>query len=207
MTNQELDLLAGRIKACREEEGLTLLQLAERAGVAPSTVQKVEKGHMVPTIAVLVKIANGLKRRVSYLIGDDAQDHDVSHRMVGQRASVSARNSVRAERLAGDIRDPEFDAYELVVPPGKGSGRDPLQHRGDELVICIKGTVSFQIGPQHFELRAGDSVHFKSVLPHWWRNRGKRTTKMIVIGSYPRTFQSAEIEETRMPLAARRRAG
>ena len=56
----ELALLSARVKACREEEGLTLLDLAERSGVAPSTVQKIEKGQMVPTIAVLMKIAAGL---------------------------------------------------------------------------------------------------------------------------------------------------
>lgn len=207
MIEHELDLLASRIKACRDEEGLTLLKLAKRAGVAPSTVQKVESGQMVPTIAVLVKIANGLRRRVSYLIGDESQDQDVSHRTARHRASISTRNQVRAERLGGDIRDPEFDAYELIIPPGKGSGRDPLRHRGDELAICIQGAVSFQIESRHLELRPGDSVHFKSVLPHGWRNRGKRTARMIVIGSYPRAFQNAEIQEARPAVAAGRGAG
>ena len=193
MMKGHLDLLAQRIATCREEEGLTLLELSERSGVAPSTIQKVEKGQMVPTIAVLVKIANGLRRRVSFLIGDEDRDLEVSHRSARKRPAVQARNRVRAERLAGDIREPEFDAYELFVPPGAGSGADPLRHRGDELIVCTHGKVLFRIGRESFELQAGDSLHFKSILPHSWKNVGKRTARMIIIGSFPRAFQSAEI--------------
>lgn len=203
MTTRDLDLLAARIKSCRDEEGLTLNDLAERSGVAPSTIQKVEKGQMVPTIAVLMKIAAGLRRRVSYLIGDEDSDLDVSFRPARKRSTVRVANHVQAERLAGDLRDPEFDAYEIFVPAGKGSGAVPLQHRGDEIVICMHGSVVFHVGSQQFELGPGDSLHFKSIVPHSWTNRGKRAARMIVVASYPRAFQSAEIAER--PVAAAKR--
>ena len=191
----ELALLSARVKACREEEGLTLLDLAERSGVAPSTVQKIEKGQMVPTIAVLMKIAAGLKRRVSYFVGDDDGSQDVSYRPASQRASLGrSGKQVRVERLAGDLRDPDFDAYEIVVPAGKNSGRDRLHHRGDELAVCLAGQLEFVIGEEKFVLRAGDSLHFKSSLPHGWRNPGKREARMIIVGSMPRSFQDAEID-------------
>lgn len=202
--DRELRLLGARVKACREEEGLTLLDLAERSGVAPSTVQKIEKGHMVPTIGVLMKIAGGLRRRVSYFLGDDEGSRDVSHRSATGRSAMGTNNQIRVERLAADLRDPDFDAYEIIIPPGKNSGKESLRHRGDELAVGLKGEVEFHIGDDRFVLRAGDSLHFKSSLPHSWRNVGDRTARMIVVGSMPRSFQSAEIENRIAP--ARRRA-
>ena len=201
--DRELKLLGARMKACREEEGMTLLDLAERSGVAPSTVQKIEKGHMVPTIAVLMKIAGGLRRRVSYFLGDDEGSLDVSHRSAAGRPAMATTNQIRVERLAADLRDPDFDAYEIIVPAGKSSGKEPLRHRGDELAVCLQGEVEFEIGDQRIVLRVGDSLHFKSKLPHSWRNSGKRAARMIVVGSMPRSFQDAEIENR---ITARQRA-
>ncbi len=60
-----------------------------------------------------------------------------------------------------------------------------------------------EIGDQRFVLRVGDSLHFKSNLPHSWRNSGKRAARMIVVGSMPRSFQDAEIENR---ITARQRA-
>lgn len=204
--DQELYLLAQRIKACREQDQLTLFDLAERSGVAPSTVQKIEKGQMVPTIGVLMKIAKGLRRRVSYLIGDSEQPTEVTYRTKRQRSAVGASNRVRAERLAGDLHDPDFDAYEIVIPPGKGSGREPIQHRGDELVICLQGRIEYRVGKEKFELVRGGSLHFKSVLPHAWRNIGKGTARMIAVGSFPHAFQNAEIEERSVPVQGKARS-
>jgi transcriptional regulator with XRE-family HTH domain len=204
--DQELYLLAQRIKTCREQDQLTLFDLAERSGVAPSTVQKIEKGQMVPTIGVLMKIAKGLRRRVSYLIGDNEQPTEVTYRSNKQRSAVAATNRVRAERLAGDLHDPDFDAYEIIIPPGKGSGREPIQHRGDELVICLQGRIEYRVGKEKFQLGPGDSLHFKSVLPHAWRNAGKGTARMVAVGSFPHAFQNAEIEERRAPAPRKARS-
>ena len=44
--------LSARIKKGRESESLTLVELGERSGVAPSTIQKIENRQMTPSIAV-----------------------------------------------------------------------------------------------------------------------------------------------------------
>ena len=59
----ELAQISRRIRRWREEKGLTLQQLAERSDLATSTVQKVETGQMIPSVAVLLKVARGLGRQ------------------------------------------------------------------------------------------------------------------------------------------------
>ena len=177
-------VLAERVRAARQEVGWTLQDLAQRCGVAVSTIQKIEAGQMVPSLSVLSKVANGLRRRVSFLIGEDTGELEISYCPAHGRRTVQARNRVRVESLAGDLRDPEFDAYEFFIPPGQDSGPDTVTHRGEELIICIQGQIELVIGDRVFDLRVGDSVRYKSIAPHRWRNVSRGLARVILIGCY-----------------------
>jgi len=71
--------VASRVREWRDESGYTLQQLADLSGVAASTIQKVETRQMVPTIAVLLKIAHGLGRRPSEFVQRDSNELSVVH--------------------------------------------------------------------------------------------------------------------------------
>ena len=62
VVDAELARISQRIRRWREEAGLTLQDLARRSELATSTIQKVETAQMVPSIAVMLKIARGLGR-------------------------------------------------------------------------------------------------------------------------------------------------
>lgn len=175
-----------RIKICREQEGLTLQELAERSSVAPSTIQKVERGQMVPTIAVLVKIARGLRRRVSYFLGEEEGPVEIHHLPASRRTTTRVGKEVEIARLAGDLPAPDFDAFLVTIPPGAASGRCE-EHPGDKLIYCLRGKIHFDIGERHFRLAPGDVLHFKSTIPHAWRNAdGHRDAAMLLVGGMGR---------------------
>jgi len=182
--DRELEALAARLLACREQKGLTLLELAERSGVAPSTIQKVEKGRMMPTISILMKIVRGLRRPLSHFIGDE-EAVEVAYVAASERPVAFGRaGNVVVRRLAGDLHDAEFDVYEAELPPGKGSGREPYQHAGEKFAFCLAGSVTFVIGTHSQRLRAGDAVHFKSTIPHSYRNTDhRREARVLLVGS------------------------
>ena len=187
-------VLAHRVRTARQEAGWTLRDLAQRCGVAISTIQKIEAGQMVPSLSVLSQVANGLRRRVSFLIGEDIGDLEISYCPVRARRSVQAGNRVRVESLAGDLRDPEFDAYEFVIPPQQDSGPEAVTHNGEELIICLQGRVEIVIGDRKFDLRVGDSVRYKSIAPHRWRSIGRGQARIILIGCY-RSHHAREMRD------------
>src|SRR4029079_2881760 len=47
--------LGAKVAASRAERGWSLAQLAQRAGLSPAAVHKIEKSGMTPTIASLMK--------------------------------------------------------------------------------------------------------------------------------------------------------
>ena len=70
--------MANQLKACRSRDGLTLQQLADRCGVAASTIHKIESQQMVPTVSILLKVARGLGRRPEELVRDRYRDVEES---------------------------------------------------------------------------------------------------------------------------------
>src|SRR5918998_4478443 len=61
--------LGARVKELRRRRGLTLEDLAERAGVSRAMISKVERGEKNPTLVVAAKVAEGLGVTIAELLG------------------------------------------------------------------------------------------------------------------------------------------
>jgi transcriptional regulator with XRE-family HTH domain len=67
---QTVSEIGGKLAKARAERGWSLQQLADRAGVSPAAVHKIEKSGITPTIATLMKIALALGKSVGYFIDE-----------------------------------------------------------------------------------------------------------------------------------------
>lgn len=179
--------MAERLRRTREEAGLSLRQLAERAGVAASTIQKVESGKIVPSVAVMVRLADALNRRAAHFIEDDGQtltDVRLLRRGSGRRVGKPAA-PVIFEHIAEPLLDPRMEAFRVTVKPGAHSGgEEPITYRGEEIVLCTRGTLVFEMRGQEYRLRPGDTLHFKGNIPHTWRNPGPGEAEMIMVCAF-----------------------
>lgn len=101
----ELVEVARRIRQWRADAHLTLHQLAQRSGVATSTIQKVETLQMVPSVAVLLKIAQGLGRPAADFLADGVPPARVAHLVASSRRPIERRGMV-VERRSGDLPGP-----------------------------------------------------------------------------------------------------
>src|SRR5689334_12285517 len=64
-----VDIVGTRIRDYREAKGITIAQIAERAGIQPTILEAVENGKTDPTLALLSKIAESLEVSVADLFG------------------------------------------------------------------------------------------------------------------------------------------
>src|SRR4030095_7360435 len=62
--------IGAKVAKARGERGWAPAPRAERAGVSPAAVHKIEKSGMTPTIATLMKVASALGKGVSYFVED-----------------------------------------------------------------------------------------------------------------------------------------
>jgi transcriptional regulator with XRE-family HTH domain len=185
----EVARIRRRIRSWREEKGFTLQDLAERSELATSTVQKIETGQMIPSVAVLLKLARGLGRRATELIHDGGYDATVLHSRARDRHVIRVRRKMAVERMSADLASPALEMWRLTLQPGTSSGSEPISYEGEELVVCEEGVVTFAVGDRDFALEPGDSLHFKASIPHSWRNDGKAPTRFTLTGTLPEIFR------------------
>src|SRR3954451_20742364 len=162
--------LGAKLAAERAERGWSLAQLAQRAGLSPAAVHKIEKNGMTPTIASLMKIAAPLGRSVSCFV-EEPSTTDVSVVRAGERAEVyTSKQGLDLKNISGRYGPFQIAGAEALMEPYADSAPPPMNHPGEELVIVLEGTMCFTVDGDRYELAAGDSIHFRTPLPHSWSN-------------------------------------
>jgi transcriptional regulator with XRE-family HTH domain len=162
--------LGAKVARARSARGWSLAQLAQRAGVSAATVHKIEKSGMTPTIASLMKIAAALGTSVAYFV-DEPATQDVIVVRHDERAQVyTSKSGLDLRNLSGRYGGFAMAGAEATVEPNADSGPTPMSHPGEELVIVLDGAMEFVIDGKLHELGVGDSVHFRALRQHSWRN-------------------------------------
>ncbi|HSS67322.1 MAG TPA: XRE family transcriptional regulator [Nocardioidaceae bacterium] len=170
-----------KLKRLRQEQRLSLQQLAGKAEVSAAAIHKIERNDMVPTITTLLKIATALDRPVTYFVEqDDGQPEPVAFTPSKHRPDVFTPHAgLTLEGVSGPYAPFRSAAAVATVDPGADSGDKPLVHAGEELVFTLAGTLVFDIAGAHYEVGRGDSLHFMGDQPHHWANEGKAPARVI----------------------------
>jgi transcriptional regulator with XRE-family HTH domain len=195
--HEELARIAQRVRRWRDEAELTLQELARRSGVAASTIQKVETQQMVPTIGVLLKIARGLDRAPNDLLIEATDELQVAYLPPEARFRVGIPEKMVVERMVGDLFEPAVETWRVTHQPGGGSGEGLIHFDGETVIIGEEGVISVRIGDEVFQVRAGDSLHFKTTLPHGWRTCGTEPAQFLLVGSLPSKLRAVIYERMR----------
>lgn len=169
---EALDGLGSKVREVRQQKGLSLQRLAERAGVSAAAIHKIEQRNMVPTVTTLMKIAAALNRPVSYFVDEEVSGKPVVFTRPADRSRVfTSKEGLRLENISGPYGHFLLAGAVATVDPGADSGaEDPMEHPGEELVFLLEGRLEFTIQDDRYELEPGDSLHFRGDRPHRWRN-------------------------------------
>jgi transcriptional regulator with XRE-family HTH domain len=172
--------IGAKVAKARAERGWSLAQLAERAGLSPAAVHKVEKSGMTPTIASLMKIASALGKSVGYFVEEADPVRPVTVIRQDERAPLfTSKQGLVLENISGRYGPFWVAGAEAHVEPGADSGPEPMSHPGEELVLVTRGRMSFTIDDVRYDLGEGDSIHFRTVRPHSWSNPTGRPARAI----------------------------
>jgi len=184
MVDQLVFNVGRQLRNLRSELGLSLRQLSERVGVAPSTIQKIENNQISPTLGTMVKIAQGMNKDLQFFLEPAHERTDVVFCSKAQRRRIDPPDvKFSIELLTEGLSDQKVSALMVRVPPrGK---RSHVRHQGEEFQYCLRGIVAFTIDGKQYRLMPGDTLHFKSDLSHRWTNIGSEEAEMLVVCSPP----------------------
>jgi transcriptional regulator with XRE-family HTH domain len=163
-----------KLRGLRKQAGLSLQQLAGRSDVSAAAIHKIEQSGMVPTITTLLKLAGALGRPVAYFVDEEeaAADPTVFIKDGDQRAILTSHTGIDLAGISGAYGRFFLAGARATVIPGASSGERPMEHPGEELVYLLEGELEFVVNDQTYSLHPGDSLHFRTVQPHFWRNPG-----------------------------------
>lgn len=184
-----------RIAHLRGEARLSLRELADLTGVSYATIQKIESNAIVPSVATVLKIAQGLGRKASFFL-DESEDEEgtiVLARKAERVVTHVPASKLTIEDVGLTIRRAQLQATLLTIRPGGESGEDPLQHPGEEIKFCLRGRIEYRVDGVTYTLRAGDCLHFKSDVPHHWRNAGEGEVLILSVCTPPPFFTNTAL--------------
>lgn len=189
--DQDLKRIAARIRGWRDEAGLTLQQLGGRSGVSASTIHKIENLQTVPTIAVLLKVANGLNRRPSELLSDIEMESRTGLLRRAERAHFDFGTRAGAEHLVRMIPRNRLDLWRVILQPGAGAGADGVawQFQGEVILLCEVGIVGCEVADAAYRLEPGDTLHFDTSVPHCWVAEGGEPATLTIFALLPDRLQ------------------
>jgi transcriptional regulator with XRE-family HTH domain len=172
-----------KLKQLRQEQRLSLQQLAVKADVSAAAIHKIERNDMVPTITTLLKIATALDRPVSYFIdNDDAPPEPVAFTRAGNRPAVFTPHAgLHLAGVSGPYTPFRSAAAVATLDPGANSGSKDLVHPGEELVFVTEGSITFDIAGTRYRVGRRDALHFIGEQPHHWANEGKTPARALWI--------------------------
>jgi len=166
-----------RLRAQREQMGLSLREVARRIGVSASLISQIERDKVNPSVSTLYALVQELRLTMGDLFaGDGASPLDTAVPpttpatplvTADQRAVITLASGVTWERLTPSS-DPAFEFLHVVYDPGSESCPEDslVTHGGKEYGYVISGRLGVRIGFDEYDLGPGDSVSFDSSSPH-----------------------------------------
>ena len=170
-TDNALPLDLGlRVRELRKARSWTLEQAAKHAGLARSTLSKIENGQMSPTYDALKKLAVGLEISIPQLFTQPVKDQ------INGRLSITksgeGQNHVTVtyehELLANTLSKKQMLPYRAVVRARSMDEFDGwVRHDGEEFLYVLTGVVSLITEfYEPIEMRRGDSAYYDASMGH-----------------------------------------
>ena len=162
--------LGARVRDLRKERDWTLEQAAKKAGMARSTLSKIENGQMSPTYDGLKKLATGLGISVPQLFTPPAKDQVTGRYAITKKDEGQPLATVTYEHvlLANSLTKKSMLPYHTVVRARAIEEFDGwVRHDGEEFLYVLTGTIRlFTEFYEPIDLRRGDSAYYDAAMGH-----------------------------------------
>jgi transcriptional regulator with XRE-family HTH domain len=162
--------LGVRVRELRKARGWTLEQAAKQAGLARSTLSKIENGQMSPTYEALKKLAQGLEISVPQLFTPPSRDR-INGRMAVTRvgegrpiATATYEHDLLADALSQKRMMPYRARIRARAVEDFGGW---VRHDGEEFLYVLTGVVRLYTEfYEPIEMRRGDSAYYDATMGH-----------------------------------------
>jgi transcriptional regulator with XRE-family HTH domain len=192
--------VGAQLRERRFAVGMSLRELARRIDVSPSLVSQIETGKIQPSVRTLIAIVSELGLSVDHIFERaglgagsalPAPEAAAAASDLPGAGSVFRADQRRVIRLETGVEwqrmttweDPEVEFIIAVYAVGGSSSPDGtlMRHSGREFGLILSGILHVIVAFEEHVLKPGDSITFRSTVPHRLHNEGPEEVRAVWI--------------------------
>ncbi|MFB9166609.1 helix-turn-helix domain-containing protein [Arthrobacter psychrochitiniphilus] len=160
--------IGSRLRAARQDQRLTIEQVADATGLTKGFLSRVERDLTSPSVTSLVTLCQVLSISIGDLFA--APEIHVSRKGEGPRISLGGEGIV--ERLLTSRAERRLQILGATIEPfGRGESELYAVDCDLDVLHIISGELTLRMTHESFDLKAGDTLSFPGREPHSWENR------------------------------------
>jgi transcriptional regulator with XRE-family HTH domain len=188
-SNQPLGAYLGNtVRQIRIKHGLTIAEVANRAGISGGMLSKIENAQTATSLETLVQISNALGVTLSHLFSNYGKPLGGAQLVKrGQGMEVVRRGTRHGHtyHLLAYDQGPQktFEPF-LITLEDQGEEFSSFEHSGTEFIHMLEGLLEYRVGDDIYLLEPGDSLTFRGEIPHKPERMLKMPIKFLAIIHY-----------------------
>ena len=175
--------LGKRIKKFRLQRKLSLQDLAEKTGFTKGYLSKVENSSKAPPVSTLAMVAKALNVTISEILGEEKKEDSICLVKMAERPLIARSGSTFGysyQALAQPYIQKHMEPYILAFPIHPKASPH-FQHKGEEFMYVIEGTMKFFYGEKELMVEEGDCIYFDAAFPHYGVCQGEKGVKCLMV--------------------------
>ena len=163
----EGNILGQEIRRLRNLQNATIQHIADKCECSKSLISKIENGKVIPSVAMLVRIASSLGTSVSELLEENNPQNAVNMTWDEVKENfVPTEKGYEIFAVATHHRDKRMQPFFFKVRRGQVK-RHKVRHEGEEFIFVVEGSIYFQVAHTQYLLHQGDSLYFNAAEEHF----------------------------------------
>ncbi len=176
-----------KIKALREQKGLSLKEVADLTGFSTALLSQMENHLVSPSLGTIIKLARTLGIKVGDFFGE-TQGEPFTIVRKDERRNVSrfaSKEGVKYgysyESLGFEKKDRHMEPFIVTLEPATVKTSKTSVHEGEEFIFILEGEMEVILGNHTDVLYPGDSIYYDSTIPHRVQCHQDKETKILAV--------------------------
>jgi transcriptional regulator with XRE-family HTH domain len=179
--------LGERLRALRQERGLSIAQVAQQTGLTKGFLSQLERNLTSVSLAALARICSALGVRFG-----DVLDEPPMGAVIHRESAIRWTEVGNHEDLV--LSPPEEQRLNLIesrIPPGVSAGDGVYTFPADvELVYVLTGALELTVGSQVVTVNAGETFTYSPRDAHTWRNPSRSEETVVLWFAVPNPYST-----------------
>jgi transcriptional regulator with XRE-family HTH domain len=184
--------LGERLRALRQERGLSIAQVAQSTGLTKGFLSQLERNLTSVSLAALARICSALGVRFGDVL-DEPPMGSVIHRESAIRWTEVGNHE---DLVLSPPEEQRLNLIESRIPPGVSAGDGVYTFPADvELVYVLAGALELNVGSEVVTVETGETFTYSPRDPHSWRNPSASAETVVLWFAVPNPYSAPRATE------------